>query len=75
MQILMNGSVVGRKLNLGERPMIESTKLVQIPDGAQDLGQNYKDNWYSVSYDGLSGYVMKKYVQIISDVQRDDEWL
>lgn len=58
--ILAEGS-----LNLRDRPGAASTVIGLIPTGAQVRIYASYDNWYVVEYNGLLGYAMANYIQII----------
>jgi len=53
----------GKTLNLRQEPNTDAKILANIPYGAAvNVYQPYNSAWYSVGYNGISGYVMSKYL-------------
>ena len=69
-----NGQVTGGGLNLRQSASTSSGKLTQIPDGASIVVSDYSGNssWYCTTYGSYSGFVMKQYVKILSNVTSQD---
>lgn len=65
-----NGQVTGGGLNLRKSASTSSTKLTQIPDETKIVVSDYSGNssWYCTTYGSYSGFVMKQYVTILSNV-------
>lgn len=65
-----NGQVTGGGLNLRASASTSSSKLVQIPDETKIVVSDYSGNssWYCTTYGSYSGFVMKQYVTILSNV-------
>ena len=57
----------GGKLNLRERMASGSKILDRIPDGTMLAARPIDSKWCAVTYNGQSGYVMRKYL-VIADV-------
>lgn len=66
-----NGQVTGGGLNLRASASTDSSRLVQIPNNTQIVVSDYSGNseWYCTTYSGLSGFVMKQYVNILGNVE------
>ena len=53
----------GKPLNMRDAPSIIGTIMTQIPNGAPvHVNDAYDDSWYSVSYNGYTGYCMSRYL-------------
>lgn len=53
----------GKSLNLRQQPSTDSPILTNIPYGAAvQVYQPYNSTWYSIGYNGYTGYVMSKYL-------------
>lgn len=59
------GIVIGGRLNLRKEPAAQSKRLLLIPDGAKISVSEYDAQWYNAQYNGLDGYVMKQFVQLL----------
>lgn len=66
-----NGQVTGGGLNLRASASTDSSRLVQIPNNTQIVVSDYSGNseWYCTTYSGLSGFVMRQYVDILGDAE------
>lgn len=60
-------------LNLREEPNQTSRILTSIPHNAILSPQGTKDNWYQVSYRGLTGYVHPDYIEFDVVLTSNDE--
>jgi len=60
------GHVVGGALNLRELPSIAGNRLTLIPNETTLLVADYNEDWYATTYGDLSGYVLKRYVQLLN---------
>lgn len=65
-----NGQVTGGALNLRASASTSSTRLTQIPNRTNIVVSDYGGNasWYCTTYNNYSGFVLKKYVNILSSV-------
>lgn len=65
-----NGQVTGGGLNLRANASTSSNKLTQIPNNTQIVVSDYSGNssWYCTTYGSYSGFVLKQYVNILSNV-------
>lgn len=65
-----NGRVHSGGLNLRTSDSTSSSSPIQIPNGMDIVVSDYSQNssWYCTTYGGYSGFVMKSYVNIISNV-------
>lgn len=65
-----NGQVQGGGLNLRSSASTSASSPIQIPNGSSIVVSDYSANtsWYCTTYGGHSGFVMKTYVTIISNV-------
>lgn len=65
-----NGQVTGGGLNLRKSASTTSDKLTQIPNNTKIVVSDYSGNssWYCTTYGSYSGFVMKQYVNILSNV-------
>lgn len=65
-----NGQVTGGGLNLRASASTSSSKLTQIPNNTQIVVSDYSGNssWYCTTYGSYSGFVLKQYVNILSNV-------
>ena len=53
----------GKPLNLRDSPSIIGNIMTQIPNGAAvRVNDAYDDTWYSVTYNGYTGYSMARYL-------------
>ena len=53
----------GKPLNMRNAPSIIGAIMTQIPNGAAvRVNDAYDDSWYSVSYNGYTGYCMSRYL-------------
>lgn len=53
----------GKSLNLRDAPSIIGSIMTQIPNGAPvRVNDAYDDTWYSVTYNGYTGYSMARYL-------------
>ena len=53
----------GKPLNMRNAPSIIGSIMTQIPNGAAvRINDAYDDTWYSVSYNGYTGYSMARYL-------------
>ncbi|MBR1821490.1 MAG: SH3 domain-containing protein [Clostridia bacterium] len=50
-------------VSLREGPTTKSTRLAEVPKGAQVVGYAYNKHWYAVYYDGQFGYIYADYIQ------------
>lgn len=57
--------VTGGRLHLREAPNKKSKALVLIPDGASLFALEADHNWYRIQYNGIDGYAMRQFVQIL----------
>lgn len=64
-----NGVVTGGGLNLRQTASTSSLRIIQIPDGTAITVSTItgKQEWFSTSYNGYSGYVVAQYVAITED--------
>jgi len=60
-------------LNLREEPNQSSRVLTSIPNNTILSPQGTKDNWYQVSYRGLTGYVHPDYIEFDVVLTSNDE--
>lgn len=65
MEKIQTGTVTGGRLNLREKPSVQSRRLALIPDGTQIAVSEYDAQWYRAQYNNLDGYVMKQFVQLL----------
>lgn len=61
------GVVQGGALNLRATASTATTRLARIPNGTTIPILGESGAWYKTQYDGNTGYVMKKYVQLIQN--------
>lgn len=61
---IQTGTVVGGTLNLRASASTTATRLARIPNGTTIPILGESGAWYETQYDGNTGYVMKKYVQL-----------
>jgi len=53
----------GKPLNMRDAPSIIGSIMTQIPNGAAvRVNDAYDDTWYSVTYNGYTGYSMSRYL-------------
>lgn len=53
----------GKPLNMRDAPSIIGSVMTQIPNGAPvRVNDAYDDTWYSVTYNGYTGYSMARYL-------------
>jgi uncharacterized protein YgiM (DUF1202 family) len=53
----------GKALNLRQQPSTDSPILAKIPFGAAvEVYQPFNSTWYSIGYNGFTGYVMSHYL-------------
>ena len=50
------------KLNVREKPSIDAKVLTILNKGDKVQIQSENDGWYSVFYEGVSGFCMKEYI-------------
>lgn len=55
-------SAGGSKLNIRDMPSVESRIIGTIPDGASVMVNGAAGGWYSVSYDGVTGYSSREFI-------------
>lgn len=55
------------KLNVRKQPNTTSSVLDRIPKGEMIALNGYKDGWYSIDYNGHSGYVSSEFVTVSSE--------
>ena len=62
-----NGVVVteGGRLNIRERPSLDSPVLAQIPNGQQVSVYCSSGLWYVIEYNGVLGFVSSRYVNLV----------
>ena len=65
MEKSQTGTVTGGRLNLREKPSVQSRRLILIPDGTQIAVSEYDAQWYKAQYKAYDGYVMKQFVQLL----------
>ena len=54
----------GGRLNIRTGPSLESTVIGQIPNGTRVTITGQEGDWYTVSHNGLNGYVYGQYITI-----------
>lgn len=54
----------GGRLNIREKPSTDSAILGQMPNGTEFTVTGKAGDWYSMRYEGLSGYVYGNYVEV-----------
>lgn len=59
-----SGTVIATRLNLRARPNTQSQILTTIPQGSVLSILGSADGWYTVNYNGITGYVNSQYVNI-----------
>ena len=59
MEKSQTGTITGGRLNLREKPSVQSRRLILIPDGTQIAVSEYDAQWYKAQYKAYDGYVMK----------------
>lgn len=72
MEKSQTGTVTGGRLNLREKPSVQSRRLILIPDGAQIAVSEHDAQWYKAQYKAYDGYVMKQFVQLLPSLP--DAW-
>lgn len=50
MEKSQTGTVTGGRLNLREKPSVQSRRLILIPDGTQIAVSEYDAQWYKAQY-------------------------
>lgn len=65
MEKSQTGTVTSGRLNLREKPSVQSRRLILIPDGTQIAVSEYDAQWYKAQYKAYDGYVMKQFVQLL----------
>lgn len=57
------GKVTAEALVIREEPSTDASKVTAVSEGTVLSLKSVEDGWYKVSYDGVSGYVLGKYVK------------
>lgn len=66
MPVIRSARVIGGKLCLRSQPSKSSAAKLYIPDGAYLTVQSEGATWSAVTYEGLPGYVMTKYIEFFA---------
>lgn len=67
MQTYMVIAASGDTVNLRHSTSTQSDVLVKVPVGAQVEGARHDEGWASVSYMGIKGFMMLKFLQPVQD--------
>lgn len=65
-------AVSGRTVNLRQNPSEKAKVLKSIPVGAEvDVLEETDDKWAKIFWNGLSGYMMRKFLKVTEEPDRD----